>query len=280
VSHRHLPIVALLALATGFGTPSSSRAADHWIEIVEVFSSEDQAIQYVMLRMEVPLQVFIAGDTLTVQDANGTLVGNFGTAFKTLAPPGLPGQPILIGTQDTVRQRFGVAPDREVRIGTAGAVSLPLDGGRLCWVTSVANECAVGPTGRRECDCVAYGTFSGSNGAFGPKVRGGLRGGRALRKLTFATNFFQAANGTRVPLLLDNCRDWIYGPPLPANSSFAFGHPSLQDADEDTFPDALDNCPETPNPEQFDSNLDGRGDACEDAASPADPVARLTACLP
>jgi hypothetical protein len=35
------------------------------------------------------------------------------------------------------------------------------------------------------------------------------------------------------------------------------------DRDGDGVPDAVDNCPDTPNPDQKDSNLSGIGDACE-----------------
>ncbi len=37
----------------------------------------------------------------------------------------------------------------------------------------------------------------------------------------------------------------------------------VQDTDGDGVPDAIDNCPTVPNPDQKDSNLDGIGDACE-----------------
>ena len=38
---------------------------------------------------------------------------------------------------------------------------------------------------------------------------------------------------------------------------------SSMDQDKDGIPDPVDNCPEVPNPDQFDSDSDGRGDACE-----------------
>lgn len=42
------------------------------------------------------------------------------------------------------------------------------------------------------------------------------------------------------------------------------------DEDDDGVPDDLDNCEKTPNPDQADSNGDGVGDACQDAAEPTD----------
>ncbi|MEN8127673.1 MAG: CotH kinase family protein [Planctomycetota bacterium] len=42
---------------------------------------------------------------------------------------------------------------------------------------------------------------------------------------------------------------------------------TLPDGDGDGMEDASDNCPDTPNPDQADSNADGMGDACECAAA-------------
>ena len=45
----------------------------------------------------------------------------------------------------------------------------------------------------------------------------------------------------------------------------------LADRDEDGFPDEVDNCPDTPNPNQADSDGDGIGDACDtDTVTPKD----------
>lgn len=49
-----------------------------------------------------------------------------------------------------------------------------------------------------------------------------------------------------------------------AGAAYAFHHlADLPDGDEDSVPDACDNCPEGPNPGQDDCNNDGVGDACE-----------------
>ena len=42
----------------------------------------------------------------------------------------------------------------------------------------------------------------------------------------------------------------------------------LPDRDGDGVEDRLDNCPDTPNPDQTDSNANGRGDACDDMPPP------------
>ena len=39
--------------------------------------------------------------------------------------------------------------------------------------------------------------------------------------------------------------------------------PPLPDQDGDGIPDAQDNCPDVANPDQYDTDLDGEGDACE-----------------
>lgn len=44
------------------------------------------------------------------------------------------------------------------------------------------------------------------------------------------------------------------------------------DADGDGVPDATDNCPVTPNPEQLDSDEDGIGDACDECPAEAGPA--------
>lgn len=46
----------------------------------------------------------------------------------------------------------------------------------------------------------------------------------------------------------------------------------LPDADADGIPDAEDNCPSAPNPDQMDRNRDGRGDRCDPPAPPGGPA--------
>ncbi len=53
---------------------------------------------------------------------------------------------------------------------------------------------------------------------------------------------------------------------LVAGAFLLSGCPN-QDKDGDGVPDAVDNCPDTPNPDQADSDGDGIGDACEGAAT-------------
>src|SRR5690606_7299046 len=47
----------------------------------------------------------------------------------------------------------------------------------------------------------------------------------------------------------------------------------LVDSDGDTIADSIDNCPETPNPDQADSDGDGIGDVCDDSDTDGDGIA-------
>ena len=46
---------------------------------------------------------------------------------------------------------------------------------------------------------------------------------------------------------------------------------SIEDADSDGIPDAVDNCVDTPNPDQDDGDGDGVGDACDTCPTVANP---------
>lgn len=61
-----------------------------------------------------------------------------------------------------------------------------------------------------------------------------------------------------------------YAPPGPDNSNNPNMSNAVVDQDNDGRPDSRDNCPETVNPSQLDSDDDGIGDACDDTPNGAD----------
>ena len=52
-------------------------------------------------------------------------------------------------------------------------------------------------------------------------------------------------------------------PIFPAPVDPEPGNPTLADADNDTIPDATDNCVNDPNTDQADADVNGEGDACD-----------------
>ena len=50
------------------------------------------------------------------------------------------------------------------------------------------------------------------------------------------------------------------------------GDPCDDDRDGDEISNEADNCPEISNPNQIDTDEDGRGDACTDVTAPGGPV--------
>ena len=157
--------VALAAF--GLAAVSPALATFHQMAIQELFvGPPDQAsatsltpdaqAQYVMLRMTSYAQSFVGsnGAFVRVEDADGRLLGRFGSFTSDVTNPGAmtcayPTCPaILIGTQ-AASTLVGLAFDQIVD-GEADRVALPVAGGRVCFVSS---------TGTGLVDCVAWGNF-------------------------------------------------------------------------------------------------------------------------
>ena len=61
---------------------------------------------------------------------------------------------------------------------------------------------------------------------------------------------------------IDLSKDGKYFAAVAKDTVYFFG-PATDDSDGDGVPDNIDNCPNTPNPSQADSDEDGVGNACE-----------------
>ncbi|MBI4169019.1 MAG: hypothetical protein HY510_03680 [Acidobacteria bacterium] len=155
--HRILAVWALLlGLTAGFLPPVM--AAEHLMAIQEVFPGTlvEPAAQYVMLRMTSSGQTFVNGTYVELQDATGAVLGRFGTFDHNVLSGGVfgcayPGCPaILIGT--TAAQSLLGFPFDQTVDSQAGRRSLPLMGGRACFRSTFSVF-----------DCVAWGSFGGTN---------------------------------------------------------------------------------------------------------------------
>jgi len=177
LQHTRFGGAVLAALFAAFVGAAPAQAAFHFMVIQEVFVgppsdgiarsvplTADQKAQYVMLRMTSGGQTVVNGTSLRVEDANGNILGTFGTFTANVSNGGgacsYPSCPaIVIGTQ-AAKNLFTFTFDKIVD-GQVGRVALPSSGGRVCFVS-----------GASVVDCVAWGNFnctvsgtcSGANG--------------------------------------------------------------------------------------------------------------------
>ena len=164
---RKLRLLVLMAGLT-VATSGPVLAAEHLMVIQEVSSGtpSNPAAQYVMLRMTSFAQTLLNGTVIDLQDSSGAAIGRFGTFDHNVASGGTAGcaypncPAIVIGTA-AAQTAFGFAFDQIVDAQT-GRASLPPAGGRVCYKDSL----------NRPIDCVAYGSFSGSNTIPTPTING------------------------------------------------------------------------------------------------------------
>jgi hypothetical protein len=241
-----------------FASPAVCVAAEHLMTIQEVFVgppgdalnpalTPDQRAQYVMLLMTSSGQTVVNTTYLRVEDADGNLLGRFGTFTANVANGGTLGcaypncPAILIGTQ-AAKNLFSFTFNQIVD-AQAGRVALPRAGGRVCFLKVTAGTLI---------DCVAWGNFdctrSGScTGANTPRTGDtaantcdtnfgtpasaatGLIFGRSLRR----TAFVCAANENSTQLT----QNPPTGFPHPVNNA---GSSDNVDADADGLIDRLD----------------------------------------
>ncbi len=169
---------AVVALTIGaLLATSPANATFHIMVIDQVFFGFPgaEAAQYVMLRPEAGLQVFVHDQVINTFDASGAALTPFGTFCHTCnLPNGSPacadhGCPPIDKSNDTrilvatawARDLFCVTPD------LLATGSLPFPDGRVCFgdVGREFGPSCLAMTG--PVDCVAYGSFTGDNGTFG-----------------------------------------------------------------------------------------------------------------
>jgi hypothetical protein len=211
-------IVVLLAQA------SSALASFHIMDVQEIYFGSATApnAQYVMLVEDAAGQTLVGGKAVDLQDATGASAGTFGT-FSANVSNGAAGDNIIIGTAEA-QALFGITFDQVVP-----AANLPFPSGRVTWAGTVY--------------AVAYGNYTGGNGAFGsPAPTPAL--GFTLVEATDSNH---------------NSLDFVLGRPHPRNNARV----AVPDTDGDDLVDPIDNCPTKPNASQQDGDNDARGDACD-----------------
>ena len=247
---RFIGATAVVVCLASFLT-APAQAAFHLMTIQEVFVgppgdgvarpvplTPDQRAQYVMLRMTSGGQTLVLGASIRVEDANGNVLGTFGTFTANVANAGgicsYPGCPaIVIGTQ-AAANLFSFPFDKIVD-GQAGRVALPSSGGRACFVS-----------GASAVDCVAWGNFNCNNS-------GNCLGANTLRSSDSNANlcdnnfdapapappfgFVLGHGATWNCAVRNNAADFTLKFPHPANNA---GANSNSDADGDGLVDRLD----------------------------------------
>ena len=179
--------LSLLTIAGMLAWSAPAWAPFHLSVIDQVyFGGEDcPDSQYVMMRTLNAFQVFVNGQGVHTQNADGSAGPDFGVFDHNLARTDA-GVTMLIGTH-AAAQQFGIAFDQEVD----GRLIQP--DGRVCF----------GIFGGQPVDCVAYGNFTGDNSPHGqPAVAPQI--GQALVRRSETDN---------------NANDFILGEPMPENNA-------------------------------------------------------------
>jgi hypothetical protein len=180
----------------------TAQASFHLTMVVAVFPgyAGSPNAQYVEVQMYAAGQNFVAGHSVLVYDAAGTLVGTF--TFPGYLPNGADQAGILIATAEA-QTLFGVTPDLLM------TPSISASGGKVCFD---------GPTPP---DCVAWGNYSGSSAGVGnPFSPGGLPLGRAAqRRLDRGIpGVLDPADDTD-----DSATDFVDAAPAPRNNANVTG---------------------------------------------------------
>lgn len=242
--------LAACILALGLAS-SPALATFHLMVIQEVFPgpppdapgpslTPDQRGQYVMLRMTSSGQNLVTGTSIRVEDADGNVLGSFGSFTASAGTGGALGcvwpncPAVLMGTQ-AARNLFTFNFDKLVN-GQAGRVALPLSGGRVCFLSGISVM-----------DCVAWGNFDCNRAA-----PGSCAGANTVRSGELSANGCDTDYGAPAPALQfgkvlarsafsciakDNAVQFASAFPRPVNNA---GQSNNTDTDADGLIDQLD----------------------------------------
>lgn len=156
-------IVAACLLASIALGVRPCQAAQHLIDVNEIYSNADGSVQYIELITLLGFQDQLATTSLRVANADGSVTAvafDFVAAYPPFAGAGSTGLTLLVATPDFEAQ-FGFAPDFIMPAG-----SLFQQDGRLVFfleTTCIVPNC--------EIDAVAYGNYTGPNGVHGLPAR-------------------------------------------------------------------------------------------------------------
>ncbi|MFN0057570.1 MAG: hypothetical protein ACKVX7_03860 [Planctomycetota bacterium] len=201
-SRRQILLCSAIALTAVALTTAPARAANHLIDINEVYTNADGSVQFVELLALSAFQTQLAPTRINTFDGAGagpTLAFDFTAAFPALGN----GETVLVATPG-FQALFGIAPDFIMP-----ANSISLTNGRV--VFQIEAPCGVIPN--CEIDAVAYGSYTGATGMYGsPAAALPSSGTESLVRLV--TAFCNCGN---------NATDWAVGPPTPTNNAGAVG---------------------------------------------------------
>jgi hypothetical protein len=181
-------MASFLVLAT------PARAAFHFSEISEVMSgtTADATLQFVEIRMKIPLQSFVAHSRLTAFDCTGTTNTILLEVPSDLAAQGTDVRWIMAGPSPSAfSAAFGVMPD----FTFTGSIDPTC--GNLCW-GAPAGPAFLPPNPptwdasqpSNYVDCIAYGGYTGPLKAGQPVVAGPLGDGMHSLTRTIGTTTF------------------------------------------------------------------------------------------
>jgi hypothetical protein len=189
--------------------------------IEQVFTGLEQAphAQYVMLRMQGPLQTAVFSQPFPVFDAAGNSLGTFAAFCANHSACSLPAASPACAAHDCPapidangRNVLAATPwAQDLFCVTADLLAtgvLPFPDGRACFGDcDLRPDCGSGPV-----DCVAYGNFTGDNAPFGSPAMSPMLG-EALVADPLRKNQFLKPNDP----LLDNSKGFSVDIPAPVN---------------------------------------------------------------